>query len=156
MSIEIFFNYFNVIFIALFALSSFSLFFAFKQKQRLDVFLKSGEKDFEGFLKEQIEKIEKLEKDLEKKTKEITELKKISKISFQKIGLIRFNPFKEVGSDQSFSIALLDSNNNGFVISSHYGRDFCRIYTKEIKKAKSSYSLSKEEEKAIEKAISGV
>ena len=79
-------------------------------------------------------------------------MKKNSQKSFQKISLIRFNPFKGVGSDQSFSIALLDLDNNGFVLTSIYGQEGNRIYAKPVSNGKSEYSLSKEEEEAIEKA----
>ena len=68
--------------------------------------------------------------------------------------LIRYNPFSGVGSDQSFSIALLDGNNNGFVITSIYSREGNRVYGKSLKEGKSEYSLSDEEKKAISKAIS--
>ena len=66
-------------------------------------------------------------KDLEEKVKKISEglevLKKESKFNFQKVGIVRYNPFSEVGSDQSFSIALLDGNNDGIVITSLYARE---------------------------------
>lgn len=99
-----------------------------------------------------MEKLEKQEVEIQKISKEISRLNKISKLSFQKVSLIRFNPFKEVGGDQSFSIALLDLNNNGFVISSIYGRDGNRVYAKAINNGKSQHSLSEEEKEAIKRA----
>ncbi len=66
--------------------------------------------------------------------------------------MVRFNPFKEIGGDQSFSIALLDSNNDGIVITSLYGREGNRVFGKPIKNGKSRYLLSGEEKKAIEQA----
>jgi hypothetical protein len=69
------------------------------------------------------------------------------------VGLVRFNPFGEVGGDQSFSIALLDSDHNGFVITSHYAREASRIYAKPVKNGKSTYALSEEEKGAIKEAI---
>jgi len=159
MPIEDFFNLKYVVLIGggiLFVLTCFSFYFAFQQKKRLDVFFQNGEKNLEKLLTEQIGKTEKLEKDLENTIKQISRLEKNSQRSFQKIGIIRFNPFKEVGGNQSFVITLLDLNNDGFVITSHYGRDFNRVYTKEIKNGKSKYSLSNEEEKAMKQAISGV
>ncbi|MCK4454358.1 DUF4446 family protein [Candidatus Parcubacteria bacterium] len=160
MPIEDFFNFDYVIFYLAFGtlllLVFTSLFYTLKQKKRLDIFFQKGEKDLEKILVEQIKKTEKIEKNLEDAIKQISELEKNSQRSFQKIGIIRFNPFKEVGGDQSFAIALLDLNNNGFVITSHYGRESNRVYTKEIKNGKSKYSLSNEEEKAIKQAVSGV
>ncbi len=126
---------------------------SFKLKKRLDVFVKSGSKNLEEFLAKQLAKSEKQSKDIENIFKEISKLSAISKRSFQKIGIVRFNPFKEVGGDQSFSIALLDSQNNGFVITGLYERETNRTYAKPIEKGNSKYPLSEEEKQAIEKAI---
>lgn len=87
--------------------------------------------------------------ELKKKVKEISEQ---NKACIQKVGIVRYNPFSDTGSDQSFSIALLDSDNNGMVITSLYSRDGNRVYAKPVNNAKSEYSLSEEENKAIKKA----
>lgn len=95
--------------------------------------------------------------ELKKEVKGISEafeiLKKNNKFSIQRVGIVRYNPFSGVGSDQSFSIALLDGNNNGIVITSLFSRDGNRVYGKSVKDAKSEYSLSDEEKKAITEAI---
>ncbi|MCR4436519.1 MAG: DUF4446 family protein [Clostridiales bacterium] len=70
----------------------------------------------------------------------------------QKVGIVRFNAFDNVGSDLSFSVALLDSNDNGFVISGIYARDSSSTYSKPIVGGKSRYPLSGEEIQAIEQA----
>lgn len=127
-------------------------FYLLQLKKKLDTFFKKGDKDLGKFLNSQIKKLEKQDADLQKISKEISRLNKISKLSFQKVGLVRFNPFKEVGGDQSFSIALLDLSNNGFIVTSIYSRDGNRVYAKTIKNSQSEYSLSGEEKEAIEKA----
>ncbi len=104
-------------------------------------------------LKEVFQYLEKLEKDYEKISQEIESLKEKSKFSIQKIGIVRFNPFSEVGGDQSFCLALLNGNNNGAVITSLYNRKESRVYGKPLKNGLSKYQLSKEEKEAIEKAI---
>lgn len=72
---------------------------------------------------------------------------------FQKSGLVRFNPFEEVGGDQSFTLALLDGENNGLVLTSLTSRTGTRWYTKIIKKGEGAETeLSKEEKQAIEQA----
>ena len=98
-------------------------------------------------------------KDLKKVLKQFEELKKqvekisqTSKTSVQKVGMVRYNPFSNVGGDQSFSIALLDGDNNGIVITSLFSREGNRVYGKPVKSGASEYSLSNEEKKAIEKA----
>lgn len=68
----------------------------------------------------------------------------------QKVGLVRYNAFKDVGSDLSFAIALLDGNNNGVVLNGIYGSESSNIYAKPIKNKESSYQLSSEEEYALE------
>lgn len=68
----------------------------------------------------------------------------------QKVGLVRYNAFKDVGSDLSFAIALLDGNDNGVVFNGIYGSESSNIYAKPIKAKKSSYQLSGEEEYALE------
>jgi len=70
----------------------------------------------------------------------------------RKVGIIRFNPFKESGGDQSFSIALLDENDNGVVITSLYGRQDNKVFAKPVRNGKSKYLLSEEERRAIEEA----
>lgn len=70
----------------------------------------------------------------------------------QKVGLIRFNPFKEIGGDHSFSVAVLDGKDTGVVITGLHTRERTRIYAKAIKKGKSEAELSSEEKKALEEA----
>jgi hypothetical protein len=72
---------------------------------------------------------------------------------FQKVGIVRFNPFADSGGDQSFSLSLLDGQNNGFVISSLHSRQETRIYLKPVSGGKGEgFELSKEEQQAIKSA----
>lgn len=103
-------------------------------------------------LKEVLSRFKELENDFKKVSDEMEKIKIKSKFSVQKVGIVRFNPFENVGSDQSFSVALLDGENDGIVITSLYNRDGNRIYGKPIKNGASSYSLSGEELAAIEKS----
>ena len=75
--------------------------------------------------------------------------------SIQHIGLVRFNPFEDTGSDQSFAIALLDGERDGIVISSLHGRANTRLFAKPVKGGASNHTLSDEEERAIRIAITG-
>jgi hypothetical protein len=70
----------------------------------------------------------------------------------QKVGVVRYNAFDDVGSDLCFSIALLDNNDDGVVISSLYARESSSTYAKPISRGKSRYALSAEEIKAIDDA----
>lgn len=73
--------------------------------------------------------------------------------SIQKIGLVRYNAFKDTGSDLSFALALLDDKDNGIVLNGIYSRETSNIYAKPIEKGQSTYVLSEEEKEAINKAV---
>ena len=94
-----------------------------------------------------------LEEKLEGTLKEVHELREEVRESITKIGITRFNPFKEIGGDQSFSIALLNDHNDGVVVTSYYGREMNRVYAKQVAKGASESSLAKEEIDAIAKAM---
>lgn len=83
-------------------------------------------------------------------------VKKMVEKSIQKVGVVRFNAFSDTGSDLSFAVALLDHHGDGLVISSLFGRNESRIYTKPVNAGNSSYNLSVEEEEAIRKALEQV
>ncbi len=117
-------------------------------------FFKKTNKEPKSF-KEVLASLKGLEVNIEKISQEIEKIKEENKFSVQKVGIIRFNPFQEVGGDQSFSIALLDGKDDGVVVTSHYTRTDNRIYGKPVRAGKSEYLLSEEEKKAIEKAKSG-
>ena len=71
----------------------------------------------------------------------------------QKIGMVRYNAYKDTGSDLSFTLAMLNENNDGVVLNGIYARDMSNIYAKPIENGKSRYTLSNEEKEAIEKAM---
>ncbi|MEK7482526.1 MAG: DUF4446 family protein [Patescibacteria group bacterium] len=120
---------------------------------KIKLFFSQGGKNLEESLQNQLKTLAKQGQDIEQIFKEIQRLASISKISFQKTAVLRFNPFKEVGGNQSFCIALLDAENNGFVLTGLYERENCRVYTKPIEQGISKYQLSQEEVEAIAKAM---
>jgi len=98
-----------------------------------------------GSTKLNAKKIRELEKTLAKIKEEGTH-------HVQKVSLVRFNPFDEMGGDHSFSLALLDGDDSGFIITGLHTRDRTRIYIKDVKRGKVKMELSKEERKALDKA----
>jgi len=104
-------------------------------------------------LKEILKSFNNLKEKVDSLSKELENFIKEGKFFFQKMGVIRYNPFSEVGSNQSFSVALLDKNNDGVVITSLFGREGNRVYAKPIKNGDSEYALSDEEKKAVEEAL---
>lgn len=86
---------------------------------------------------------------------DIKELFKRHESAFQKLGLVKYDAFKEMGGKLSFALVLLDQNNNGFLINSVHSSDGCYSYTKRIKNGDSEIALSNEEKVAVERAING-
>lgn len=77
-----------------------------------------------------------------------------SGLSGLKIGLTRFNPFEDLGGDQSFILCLLDQNSSGVIITSLHNRELTRVYAKPIKNGEGeNFTLSKDEKSAILKTI---
>lgn len=92
---------------------------------------------------------------VEKNKKDIAELFEKHKTTFQKMGLVKYDAFKEMGGKLSFTLALLDENNNGFLLNSVHSSDGCYSYTKRIKNGDSAITLSNEEKVAVERAMQG-
>lgn len=110
-------------------------------------------KNQNDLLSELIARIMKLEIKLEIQEPKIAFLEKTAKISVQKVGFKRYNPFTETGGDQSFTIALLDWQNNGVIFSSLYLREGVRVYAKNIAGGKPVQPLSDEEKEVLEETI---
>lgn len=73
--------------------------------------------------------------------------------NFQKMGIVKYDAFNEMGGKLSFAVAMLDGKNNGFVLNAMHSRDGCYTYVKEIVNAESFVELSEEEAEALDKAI---
>lgn len=127
-----------------------------KLKRRLnkykDLTKYTGETSVENILEEYGKKIYNINMSTEKIEKELNDTIQQLKHYPQYHSIVRFNAFGNTGSDLSFSIALLDNNFDGFVLSSIYGREESITYAKPVEKGLSSYHLTKEEEKAIQLA----
>lgn len=105
-------------------------------------------KVLESVLSEQ-KSVTKLLSEVKKHTKE---LESEGAFHIQKVGVVRFNPFEEMGGDHSFSLALLDGKDTGFIITGLHTRERTRVYLKVIKSGKSKLELSNEEKKALKLA----
>ena len=73
--------------------------------------------------------------------------------AFQRVGLVRFNPFEDTGGNQSFAVALLDGKGDGFVLSSLHARAGTRVYAKVLTAGRSDATLSDEESRAVRQAL---
>jgi HAMP domain-containing protein len=112
----------------------------------------TADHNLEQLLLAQGETLDQVQAELASLGRKLAELERQSRLHVQKVGIVRFNAFPDTGSDLSFSIALLDANNDGIVLTSLYGRSESRTYAKPIKNGKSTYQLSEEEIAAIAKA----
>ena len=115
-------------------------------------FLGKKANNLEDTIKILEENIEKLKYAKEKTETEITEINQKLKKSIRGLETVRFNPFPDQGSNQSFAIGMLNEEKNGVVISSLYSRERMSIFAKPIKNGKSEYELTKEEKEALQKA----
>jgi hypothetical protein len=110
-------------------------------------------KDLKTILEELLKNFDKEKENLESLVREVQKIRAENVYNIQKVGLVRFNPFAETGGNQSFSLALLDGEDNGFVITSLHSREMTRIYAKPVKKQKADgYELSTEEKQALKSA----
>lgn len=94
-----------------------------------------------------------IKEDIAKLVARCDKMEKEEEYHIQKIGLLRFNPFKDTGGDQSFILALVDAHDTGIVITALYSRSGTRWYTKRVSKGKGAeHELSDEEKKALHMA----
>ncbi|MES2315288.1 MAG: DUF4446 family protein [Patescibacteria group bacterium] len=147
----------NIALIAFFVLTSISIllgiFWVVSTEKRLKkFFLGKKAKDLEDtitILEENIAKLTKAKEGMESDIKIINaKLKK----SIRGLETIRFNPFPDQGSNQSFAIGMLNEDGDGVVMSSLYSRERMSIFAKPVKAGKSEYDLSAEEKEALTKA----
>lgn len=110
---------------------------------------KSMEKDIIGLYEDN----KFIKASVEKNKKDIQMLYHKVEGTFQKVGIVKYDAFNQMGGQLSFSLALLDENDNGFILNSVHSTDGCYSYTKEIKKGLCDISLGDEEKKALDMAM---
>ena len=99
------------------------------------------------------ERIESLEDAERKMHRDIIDIKENLKITYQKTGLVKYDAFREMSGALSYSLALLDKENNGILITSMYSREGCYTYAKDIIKGECKLNLSDEEAEALKQAV---
>ena len=113
---------------------------------------KDGNSLEKGFL-EQFKTVEKLERAVKQNTRDIDTIYKRMKTHYQKIGIVRYDAFQEMGGNLSFVLTMLDENNNGWVFNAMHSREGCYTYIKEIVKGESYMELGEEERESLKKAM---
>jgi len=123
--------------------------------RRLDYLTMGAEgQSLEEVLGAHLETVLQVARDVEEIGVRTALLEGASRLHFSRLGLVRFNPFDDTGGNQSFAMAMLDANNDGFVISSLHSRTGTRVYAKAIFGGVCESPLSTEEEKAVGIAVS--
>ena len=115
-----------------------------------------GEESGQSMEKMLLDHIEETRRVTEENAKLREENKRIDALlntAITRVGVVRFSAFQDMGSDLSYAVALLDAKNNGVVFSSIFAREDSRSYVKPIEAGRSTYTMTKEEEKAVQNAI---
>ena len=111
-------------------------------------------KSLEDTLIKRLQQVDDLMKANEKNEKSIEKIFSNMKNTFQKVGLVKYDAFNEMGGKLSFSLALLNEINDGFVLNAVHSREGCYTYVKEIIDGTSVIALAGEEKEALEIAKS--
>lgn len=113
----------------------------------------SDGRNLESILDDHLEKVFTMSRQLDDVAGRTVILEGAQQKSFQRVGLVRFNPFEDTGGNQSFSLALLDAGGDGWVLSSLHARTGTRVYAKAIRGGRADAELSVEESAAIAQAM---
>lgn len=109
-------------------------------------------KSFEEILEAHLDKVYAVARDLDDVSARTKVLESTLPSAFQRVGLVRYNPFEDTGGNQSFALAMLDARGDGWILSSLHARQGTRFYAKAVKAGRSETSLSEEEQAAIKQA----
>lgn len=107
----------------------------------------------EAVLGSHLERVRQVVRDVDQVGARTAVIERDLKGSLGRVGLVRFNPFEDTGGNQSFALALLDGNGDGFVVSSLHSRNGTRIYAKAVAAGASDTALSAEESGALQQAL---
>ena len=129
-----------------------------RRSRRLDARLVGLTRDsdgqsLEGVLEAHLDKVIEVARKLDDVAARTNVLETRQPLAFQRTGLVRYNPFEETGGNQSFALALLDADGDGWVLSSLHARTGTRVYAKAIVGGRSDTGLSDEETAAIKQAM---
>ena len=113
-------------------------------------------KTLEESMMEKFQEAEAIIKVTKQNRLDIRDMKQKLDRNFQKIGIVKYDAFNEMGGKLSFAIAMLDGQNNGWIMNAMHSREGCYTYVKEIVKAESYVELAEEEAEALDKALAAI
>lgn len=110
-------------------------------------------KSLEKSIYKKFEELDEIADLVRKNEDKIKDMSKKMKNHYQKVGIVKYDAFHEMGGELSFALAMLDDNDNGWIFNAMHSREGCYTYIKEIVKGESYIELSEEERTCLEKAI---
>lgn len=110
-------------------------------------------KTLEESMKDKFSEVDAILKITKQNRLDIREISKKMENDYQKLGIVKYDAFNEMGGKLSFALAMLDGNNSGWVVNAMHSREGCYTYVKEIVKGESYVELAEEEAEALDKAI---
>lgn len=118
------------------------------------IFMKGKDgQSLEKLFKRKFDMIEKLAVELEISKENVAKLEKLQQMLLSKYGIVKYDAFEDMGGKLSFVLAMLDTNNTGFLLNAIHSRESCFLYVKEIVNGESYIRLSEEEMEALKAAI---
>lgn len=110
-------------------------------------------KNLEESILKRFSEIDEIIENVKKNTDDISTINKQIKDHYQKIGIVKYDAFHEMGGNLSFALTMLDENNNGWIMNAMHSREGCYTYIKEVVKGESYIELAEEEAESLERAI---
>lgn len=110
-------------------------------------------KNLEGSMLTRFSELDEIAEIAKKNQIDIQDIYKKMKLHYQKIGIVKYDAFHEMGGNLSFALTMLDENDNGWILNAMHSREGCYTYIKEVVKGQSYIELAEEESESLERAI---
>lgn len=125
-----------------------------RMKKNYSSFMKGKDgKNLEESILERFEELDEISETVKKNKEDIYNISKKMRKNYQKIGIVRYDAFHEMGGNLSFALTMLDEENSGWILNAMHSREGCYTYIKEIVKGESYIELAEEEKESLERAI---
>jgi hypothetical protein len=126
-----------------------------KMIKKYNFFMQSlGDKDVENLMTYYLDEMEKLKNEVHGNMNDrLEEIEEKLPLCVQNVGIVHYNAFENVGNEMSFSVAMLNDKQNGYILTGIYSREHSYVYTKEIKHGKPQRELSREEVEVLNRAM---
>lgn len=129
---------------------------AVSMKKKYNEFMEGSDgKTIEGLIKDNLAEISTLKTVSNQNKKAVKDIYEKMQVTFQKVGVVKYDAFHEMGGKLSFALCMLDKRNNGYVVNVMHSNNGCFAYIKEIVDGKSYIELGGEEQKAVDEAVAG-